>query len=92
MCLATAATEDAQRAGSAPNCAQKFRGENFDTKLKNEIFPTKLSPDKIIPPPPVRRAPKNDLVGCGTQKTAKLVVTVGLLLPFFVGMCCAGGH
>ena len=32
---------------------QKFHGENFDAKLKNEIFPTKLSPHENPLPPPV---------------------------------------
>ena len=46
-------TEDAQRAGNAPNYAKNFRGENFDPKLKNEVFPTNLSPDEAPPPPPM---------------------------------------
>ena len=48
--LATTATEDAQGAGSAPNCATKFRGENVDTKLKNEFSPTNLYPDEDFRP------------------------------------------
>ena len=29
---------------------KQFRGENFDTELKNEVFPTNLSPDEVPPP------------------------------------------
>ena len=41
-----AATGDAQGAGTAPNCAEKCRGESFDAKLKNEVVPARN------PPPP----------------------------------------
>ena len=51
----TSSTEDAHGAGSAPNGAQKVRGEDLHTKLKTEIFPTKLSPRNCpltnTPPP-----------------------------------------
>ena len=39
-----------QKASSAP-VAQKFRREIFGTNLKAEIFPTKLSPAEVPPPP-----------------------------------------
>ena len=38
--------EEAQGAGSAPNCANNFRGENLYSKLKTEVFPLRT------PPPP----------------------------------------
>ena len=46
-----AATEDAQRAGRAPNCAKKICGERIDAKLKNETCPMKLSPARKCPHP-----------------------------------------
>ena len=46
-----AATEDAPRAGSAPNGEKNFPGENFGARLKNKHFPTKLSLHKISPTP-----------------------------------------
>ena len=40
-------TEDAQRAGRGPNCAN-FCGDNFDTNPKNEVVPTNLPPDEVL--------------------------------------------
>ena len=48
---ATATREDAQGAGSTPNGAKKIHGENFSTKLANEIPHMNLSPYEIPPPP-----------------------------------------
>ena len=45
------ATGDAQRAGNAPNCAKKIRGENFDAKPKNKSFATNLSLHEMTPHP-----------------------------------------
>ena len=65
--LATAATEDAQTAGNAPDCAKNFRGENFDTKLKNDIFPTNVSTDEVFP-----RAVEKSTPRMGTSDTNRM--------------------
>ena len=55
-----AATEDAQRAGSARIVQKTIRGGNCDGKLKYENFPTKLSPYEI---------PPQDCFPCHTEAT-----------------------
>ena len=45
-------TEDAQRAGRAPNCAKKILWGEFRHQTEKRIFPTNLSPDEVCHPPP----------------------------------------
>ena len=45
-------------AGSTPNRATKFRGENFGPKMRNEISPTKLPPSEHLLPPHVWKSPE----------------------------------
>ena len=41
----------ATKTRKSPNLREKnFAGKNFDIKLKNEVFPTNVSPDEVPPP------------------------------------------